>query len=33
MNSTSTLDDKIESTKADILGQVLTVNQQVNDLA
>ena len=32
MNSTSTLDDKIESTKADILGQVHKVNQQVNDL-
>ena len=28
----STLDDKIESTKADILGQVHKVNQQVNDL-
>ena len=32
MNSTSTLDDKIEGTKAGILGQVHKVNQHVNDL-
>ena len=32
MSFNSTLDDKIESTKADILGQVHKVNQQVNEL-
>ena len=32
MSFNSTLNDKIESTKADILGQVHKVNQQVNDL-
>ena len=32
MSFNSTLDDKKESTKADILGQVHKVNQQVNDL-
>ena len=31
MSSNSTLDDKIEGTKAGILGQVHKVNQQVND--